>query len=89
MLGLPPLHRSLYYGTVALFNQGARSVNRRGRPKKASEPVNVRLPDGILAQIDELRRVEPDVPTRPEMIRRLIEKALETSGTASSSKLDS
>lgn len=50
---------------------------RTGRPKKDTEPVNVRLPVDILTQIDDLRRVEPDVPTRPEMIRRLVVDAIE------------
>jgi hypothetical protein len=41
-------------------------------PKK---PVPVRLDDRHLQIIDELRRVEADIPTRSEMIRRLIERA--------------
>jgi metal-responsive CopG/Arc/MetJ family transcriptional regulator len=41
-------------------------------PKK---PVPVRLDDRHLEMVDELRRVEKDIPTRSEMIRRLIERA--------------
>lgn len=52
-------------------------MTRTGRPKKDTEPVNVRLPVETLEQIDELRRAAPDLPSRPEAIRRLIVKALE------------
>jgi hypothetical protein len=41
-------------------------------PKK---PVPIRLDDRHLEIIDELRRVEKDIPTRSEMIRRLIVRA--------------
>lgn len=43
-----------------------------------SEPMKakpVRLDDRHLDILDELRRVEKDIPTRSEMIRRLIERA--------------
>jgi metal-responsive CopG/Arc/MetJ family transcriptional regulator len=39
----------------------------------ASEPVLVRLPDGLLQALDTLRRTERDIPTRPEMIRRILQ----------------
>jgi metal-responsive CopG/Arc/MetJ family transcriptional regulator len=39
----------------------------------ASEPVLVRLPDALLQGLDTLRRTEPDIPTRPEMIRRILQ----------------
>lgn len=38
-------------------------------------PVPVRLDDRHLQIVDELRRVEDDIPTRSEMIRRIIERA--------------
>ena len=50
---------------------------RTGRPKKDTEPLTVRLPVSVLGQIDELRRAAPDLPSRPEVVRRLVEKALE------------
>lgn len=46
-------------------------------PKK---PVPVRLDDRHLEIVDELRRVEKDIPTRSEMIRRLIERAADKKG---------
>lgn len=41
-----------------------------------TEPVTVRLPREMLEAIDARRRAEEDLPSRPEMIRRLVEKAL-------------
>lgn len=48
-----------------------------GRPKVDSQSVTLRLPTAVIEQIDDLRREEPDVPTRPEMIRRIIALHLE------------
>ncbi|WIV49784.1 hypothetical protein QQG91_08865 [Marivivens sp. LCG002] len=38
--------------------------------------MTLRITRDMLAQIDDARRVEPDLPTRPEMVRRLLAKAL-------------
>ena len=46
-------------------------------PKK---PFPVRLDEADLRMVDEIRRVEPDIPTRSEMIRRLIHRAAEKKG---------
>jgi hypothetical protein len=43
-----------------------------GRPKSDTAPVNLRLPSEMLRAIDNWRRNEPDLPTRPEAIRRLL-----------------
>lgn len=43
-----------------------------GRPRVDTEAINLRLPRDLIHAIDELRRIEPDLPTRPEMIRRLL-----------------
>nr|WP_084615391.1 ribbon-helix-helix protein, CopG family [Roseivivax isoporae] len=44
----------------------------------------VRIDADMLAAIDDVRRTEEDVPTRPEMIRRMISDWLETrEGTSS------
>ena len=37
--------------------------------------IAVRISTQALAALDELRRVEADLPSRAEMIRRLIERA--------------
>lgn len=49
---------------------------KKGRPPVDSEAVNVRLPRDMLDAVDAFRRAEADLPTRPEAIRRLVEKAL-------------
>jgi hypothetical protein len=49
----------------------------RGRPSVDSEAVNVRIERPQLSKLDDWRRSQPDLPTRPEAIRRLIELGLE------------
>jgi hypothetical protein len=44
-----------------------------------SVPVMVRLPAAQADAIDEWRRAEKDIPSRPEAIRRLAEQSLEIS----------
>lgn len=51
-------------------------MSRPGRPKSDTEPVTLRLPLAVISLIDDLRRQEPDIPTRPEMIRRILAKHL-------------
>ncbi|WP_341872013.1 ribbon-helix-helix protein, CopG family [Roseivivax isoporae] len=59
-------------------------MKSRGRPKADTSPVMVRIDADMLAAIDDVRRTEEDVPTRPEMIRRMISDWLETrEGTSS------
>ncbi|RWR45750.1 ribbon-helix-helix protein, CopG family [Sinirhodobacter ferrireducens] len=53
---------------------------KRGRPSVDSEAVNLRLPRELIDAIDERRRIEPDLPTRPEMIRRALLQWLELTG---------
>ena len=49
---------------------------RMGRPKIDSEAITLRLPRDMIEAIDDRRRQEPDLPTRPEMIRRLLQIVL-------------
>ena len=48
-----------------------------GRPKSDTEGVMVRLPRELISQLDEVRRDEHDIPTRPEMIRRILTEWLD------------
>lgn len=50
---------------------------RQYRKNAETKPVLVRLPAETLSQIDETRRQVDDLPTRPEMIRRMIEDWLD------------
>jgi metal-responsive CopG/Arc/MetJ family transcriptional regulator len=46
----------------------------RGRPRSAdTKPVMVRMTDDLVDKIDEARKLQSDLPTRPEMIRRMLE----------------
>lgn len=51
---------------------------KRGRPSTGGRKpgVMVRLTDGEIAALDAWIAAQPDAPTRPEAIRRLIESAL-------------
>jgi metal-responsive CopG/Arc/MetJ family transcriptional regulator len=41
-------------------------------PKKDTEALTLRLPREVIRQLDEVRRDEHDIPTRSEMIRRIL-----------------
>ena len=45
-------------------------------PKKYTEATTLRLPREMIAALDDLRRQEPEIPSRPEMIRRILAKHL-------------
>ena len=49
-------------------------------PKKDTMALTLRLEQQMVDRIDEMRRVEPDIPTRPEMIRRILERFFEGQG---------
>ena len=42
---------------------------------KEEARISMRLAGALLRKLDDMRRVEQDVPSRSEMIRRLIERA--------------
>lgn len=49
---------------------------RMGRPPADTAPVMVRMTPQLIQAIDNRRRDEPDLPTRPEMVRRLLMASL-------------
>ncbi|WP_240497912.1 MULTISPECIES: ribbon-helix-helix protein, CopG family [Thioclava] len=49
---------------------------KMGRPRVDTEAVTLRLPREMLQALDDRRKLEDDLPSRPEMIRRLLSKAL-------------
>jgi len=53
-------------------------MKKLGRPKVDTEGVLVRLPRDLIERLDDLRREQKDIPTRPEMIRRILLEKLET-----------
>ena len=49
---------------------------RRGRPATGAKPIMVRLLPGQLGKLDAWREAQGDQPSRPEAIRRLVDRAL-------------
>jgi metal-responsive CopG/Arc/MetJ family transcriptional regulator len=52
-----------------------------GRPRVESTEVSVRIKQELLEQIDAWRAHQQDTPGRPEAIRRLLAKTLQTKGS--------
>ena len=48
-------------------------MKKIGRPKKDTEQVTVRLLVETIDAIDGARKEQDDLPSRPEMIRRMID----------------
>ena len=46
-----------------------------GRPAADSQ-IQVKIPKDLRSAIENFRRNEPDIPTRPEAIRRLLRQAM-------------
>lgn len=42
-----------------------------------ADPVLVRLPEDLMRALDAMRRAEDHPPTRPEMIRRILQAWIE------------
>ena len=49
---------------------------KMGRPPKDTEPVTIRMDKELLSVIDEFRRRLPDIPSRPEVVRRVMRQWL-------------
>ena len=47
-----------------------------GRPPVDTEAMTLRVQRTLLAKLDDWRRIQPDIPTRPEAMRRIVEKVL-------------
>lgn len=55
-------------------------TSSKGRPKVDTEPVMVRLPSALLVVVDEFRRDQQNIPSRPEAIRLLLKGQLTALG---------
>ena len=49
-------------------------MKSRGRPKANTQPLMVRMPTALIEALDDARRQEEDLPTRPELVRRIVEE---------------
>jgi hypothetical protein len=63
---------------AGLINDTKKS--KKGRPSVDTMPVNVRLSAETIAALDVLRRERPDLPTRPQLIRRIVEEYVRERG---------
>lgn len=50
---------------------------KMGRPPTDTEPVTVRMERELLQAIDNYRRAAEDLPSRPEVVRRVMQEWLE------------
>ena len=50
---------------------------KMGRPEVDTMPVTIRMERDMVRQIDDYRRTLEDLPTRPEVIRRVMAEFLE------------
>lgn len=48
-----------------------------GRPRTDTEPVTIRMDRTLLHAIDDYRRTQEDLPSRPEVVRRVMREWLE------------
>jgi len=55
-----------------------KTTRRVGRPpgRTKDKPFQMRVNDAFITKIDDWRRQQPDIPTRTETVRRLVEQAL-------------
>jgi len=52
------------------------SASNKTRPTTTGTLVGTRFQEDLLQAIDTWRRVQPDLPTRPEAVRRLVEAGM-------------
>jgi len=58
-------------------SQEKKIAKKRGRPATGTSPtVGVRIPAALITRLDNWRRQQRDLPSRPEAIRRLLEYCL-------------
>ena len=53
---------------------------KMGRPPRDTAPVTIRMDQGMLKAIDDYRREQEDLPSRPEVVRRVMEEWLAAQG---------
>ncbi|PRZ42617.1 ribbon-helix-helix protein, CopG family [Tritonibacter scottomollicae] len=53
---------------------------KMGRPTRDTAPVTIRMDQSMLKAIDDYRREQEDLPSRPEVVRRVMEEWLAARG---------
>jgi hypothetical protein len=74
-IGSPLWYQKLMSKSIKLLRG---TKKKTGRPKTTGTGVQIgmRWQEAELAQIDKWRREQPDLPSRTQAIRRLVEQAL-------------
>ena len=77
---IPFIALSCYHFSMVKLTRDTPMKNQgqKPRPPATGTPVMVRLQPEQLKAIDALRREQENLPSRPEMIRRLVERDLRT-----------
>ena len=52
------------------------AIPKKQRASTTGKLVGTRFQTDLLEAIDQWRRVQPDLPTRPEAVRRLVERGI-------------
>jgi len=60
-----------------MMSIGVNVTTRKNRPDQTGTLVGTRFQPDDLANLDNWRREQEDLPARPEAIRRLVRKALD------------
>lgn len=63
-----------YHKTKNQYEIFCMTKKMRGRPAVDTEAVNLRLSRALIEVVDEQRKKESDLPTRPAMIRRMLKQ---------------
>ena len=66
-----------YLSALPYHKVKRKRMKKMGRPRKETEQLSLRLPVETIAVLDQARKEEEDLPTRPEMVRRIIADWLE------------
>jgi hypothetical protein len=75
----------LAYRVFLVYTEGMSSANtkntKRGRPsgRTKDRPMQMRVTDEFIAEIDDWRRKQPDLPNRTEAIRWMVAQVLASS----------
>lgn len=71
-----PLGSSAYYRRPVAKSTHDNAKTRKRRPPQTGELVGTRFQPDLLKALDDWRKEQEDLPTRPEAIRRLVVKGL-------------
>lgn len=58
-------------------NVNTENPTQKRRPSAAGMLVGTRFQPGLLESVDQWRKMQLDLPTRPEAVRRLVQLALQ------------